>query len=67
MTVDLLKSNAKSKTNWTALLIGVLGIIELNAPLIKPMLGDYYGASYIGISILMFILRQVTTNAVGEK
>jgi len=62
-----MNGNLKSKTNWAALTVGVLGIVEMNAPMLQDMLGQWYGASFIGISVTMFVLRQMTTKPVSEK
>lgn len=61
------KSRLKSKTNWTALGIAVLGVIEINYSLLKPLLGDWYGLSFIGVSVAMAVLREFTKEPVRDK
>lgn len=61
------KSRLKSKTNWTALAVSVLGVIEMNYPMLKPMLGDYYGLSFIAVGIVMAVLREFTKEPVRDK
>lgn len=48
-------------------LIGVFGVLEQNLPLVREQLGDYYGIIFIGIAVITFMLRYVTTGPVGEK
>ena len=60
-----MKSRIKSKTHWTAAAIAGLGMVETNFPMIRDYLGDYYGLSYIGIAVIMAVLREVTTEPVG--
>lgn len=57
----------KSKTNQAALLIGIIGLLETNLGMLKDVLGEYYGLTYIAISIAMMVLREVTTQPVSEK
>ena len=57
----------KSKTMWFAWLMMVMGIIELNMHLLESVLGDWYGAAFIVVSIITGTLRMVTTNAVADK
>lgn len=60
------KPRYKSKTNLAALAIAVVGVIEINAPLLKPLLGDWYGVAFIGISVLMVLLREVTKEPIQK-
>ena len=57
----------KSRTNLTGLAIAVLGVVEMNAPMIQELLGKWYGLTYIGIGVAMVILREITTKPVTEK
>ena len=57
----------KSKTNWAGVAVACLGIVEMNAPLIQEMLGQWYGLTYIGIGVAMVVLRNLTTTPVSEK
>jgi len=61
------KSRLKSKTNWTALAIAALGVVDMNYPLLKSWLGDWYGVSYIAIGIAMAVLREFTKEPVRDK
>lgn len=57
----------KSKTNLAGLAIAAMGVLETNAPMLREMLGSYYGLTYIAIGIIMVVLREVTTEPVAEK
>lgn len=58
------KPKSKSKTIRTAALIAVLGVIEVNFGLLRDMLGDWYGVSYITIAAVMAYLRTITKEPV---
>ena len=60
------KPRHKSKTNLAALAIAVIGVIEMNAPLLRPLLGDYYGVAFIAISIIMVVLREYTKEPIKK-
>ena len=60
-------SRLKSRTNLTAIAIGVVGAIEMNAPMLQGILGEWYGLTYVGIAVTMVILREITTEPVTEK
>lgn len=60
------KSRVKSKTNWTALAVAVLGVVEMNYPLLKGLLGDWYGISFIAVGIAMALLREFTKEPVRD-
>lgn len=57
----------KSRTIKAATIISVLGVVELNFHLLQDMLGEYYGLSFIVLSIIMGLLRGVTTTSINEK
>lgn len=57
----------KSKTINTALIIALLGVLELNFQYLQAMLGEYYGATWIVFSMLMVVLRSVTTTSLDSK
>lgn len=56
-----------SKTIDFGLLVGVFGMIELNLPIVKDQLGDYYGWVFMGISAAVIVLRKMTNKPLGEK
>lgn len=60
------KSRVKSKTNWTAIAIAALGVVEMNYPLLKSLLGDWYGVSFIAIGVAMALLREFTKEPVRD-
>lgn len=57
----------KSKTHIWHTLVGLLGILEVNYGLLRDMLGEHYGWSYIVIMAMGYILREVTTKPVSDK
>jgi len=57
----------KSNTNKAAALIAILGVVQTNFPQIQAQLGDYAGFTYIGIGILMVVLREITTKPIAER
>lgn len=62
-----LKKWYKSKTiNWS-LFIALFGMLELNLPQVRPLLGDYYGLVLIGIAGVNIVLRHLTTKSLEDK
>lgn len=57
----------KSKTHIFSTIVGLLGILEVNYGLLRDMLGEHYGWSYIVIMAASYILREVTTKPVSDK
>jgi len=55
------ESGKTSKTVLWSTLLGVLGIVELNMSLLQATLGDYYGFTFIGVGIVTYILRTLTS------
>ena len=65
--LNKIKQYFKSKTINTALIIAVLGVVELNFQYLQGMLGEYYGAAWIVFSMIMVALRAVTTKPLQDK
>jgi len=63
----MIKQWAKSKTMLAAFATMALGVIEVNFHLLQGLLGEYYGVSFIAMSIIMGALRLATTTAISEK
>jgi len=64
----MIKQRLKSKTNLMGMAIAALGVVQANFPQIQASLGDKAGFAYIGIGIVtMVIMRELTTQPVGEK
>lgn len=57
----------KSKTHIFSTIVGLLGILEVNYGLLREMLGEHYGWSYIVIMAIGYILREITTKPVSDK
>ncbi len=57
----------KSRTLDLSAALAVLGVIELNMPLVRDMLGDYYGVVFILFAAVGAYLRTDTTGKVGDK
>lgn len=62
-----IKQYFKSKTVNTALVIAILGVLELNFQYLQGILGEWYGATWIVFSMLMVVLRSVTTTSLDNK
>ena len=60
------KSYAKSETMWFALLLTVLGIVEVNLPMMKSDLGVYYPYIFTAIGIVVALLRMTSTKPISE-
>ena len=58
------KPRIKSRTNQAALVIALLGVLETNMGMMRELLGDYYGLTYVLIGAIMVILREVTKEPV---
>jgi hypothetical protein len=54
------KPKLKSKTVSFALALGALGVIETNFHLLRDLLGDWYGVSFIAVSLATYYLRTIT-------
>ena len=64
----MIKANAlKSKTINFSLILAVLGVVEMNLPMVKDMLGDYYGISFMVIAAIVAGLRVVTKAPLSDK
>lgn len=63
----MIKKLAKSKTILISILMMAMGVIEINFHMMQGLLGDYYGLSFIVMSILMGALRIMTTTAIKDK
>jgi len=48
-------------------LTAVFGIVEMNLPLVREQLGNYYGWVFIGFAVAGALLRMKTTSKIGEK
>lgn len=58
----------KSKTMMWALVLTILGVLELNLHLFYNVLGEeYYGITYMVIAMVTGILRVVTTMPLEDK
>lgn len=57
----------KSKTYWAAIFMASMSIIEINMPILQPMLGDWYPLVYVGMSIAFMAIREATSKPLSEK
>lgn len=60
-----MKARWKSKTNLFGAAILALGVVQSNFPQIQDQLGNKAGFVYIGIGVLIVILRELTSEPVG--
>ena len=56
-----------SKTIDFGVVVGILGMVEMNLPMVRDQLGDYYGWIFMGISAITIILRKMTTEPLDAK
>ena len=56
-----------SKTIDFGVVVGILGMVEMNLPMVRDQLGDYYGWIFMGISVITIILRKMTTEPLDAK
>ena len=58
----------KSKTLWFALALAVFGALEATLNLFQELIpAAYYGATFMVISIIVAVLRVITTTPLSEK
>ena len=62
----------RSKTLWFSVLLAVLGVLEVNGSLLRGFLNPVLGEAWAGmvlllVSVLVAVLRIVTTQPVSEK
>ena len=56
-----------SRTYDFAAILAAFGAVEQNLPMVKEQLGDYYGFVFMGVAVVVAVLRKVTTKPVGQK
>ena len=67
MTINLWPL-AKSKTLWFSVLLAIGGVLEQSQSLVTSLVGaDNAGLVMIGISVIVAVLRVVTTQPLSEK
>lgn len=58
----------KSKTMWFAMALAVLGAVEAGFGLIRVYIGEsVYGPMLMTISVIVAVLRVITTMPLNEK
>lgn len=57
----------KSKTYWAAIFMAGMSILEVNIPMLQPLLGAWYPLVYVGMSILFMAIREATSKPISEK
>ena len=55
----------KSNTMQFAAAVSILGVIEMNFSLLQNLLGEYYGLSYVVLSVGIAVLRMKTSKAIA--
>jgi hypothetical protein len=60
-------SRLKSKTYALQFFVLALGVLELNFHLLQSYLGNWYGISFIIISVFGAFVRELTKAPVGDK
>lgn len=58
----------KSKTLWFALALAIFGVLEMNVKVFQTYLSpDFFGILTILVSVVVAILRVITTLPLSEK
>lgn len=64
----MLKQILKSKMMFLALLLEILGVIQLNADFLSTVMTPaQFGWVMLGIGVAVRVLRMMTTTSIGEK
>lgn len=63
----MIKQRIKSKTYNLGHVVALLGILELNLPLLRESLGEWYGWVFIGVAFAIYGARELTTKPLNEK
>lgn len=64
----MIKFTLKSKTHIFGALLGIFGGVATFLPTVKDMISpDWYSYMFIGTSIAVILLRNVTTTAITSK
>lgn len=59
---------SKSKTMWLALLLEIVGVVQLNAEELRASIPiEWYGYFLIIVGVAVRVLRMLTTTSIGEK
>ena len=65
---DVLIGSLTSKTQWLALAVVILGVLQDQAGLITQIFGPEHGGKVISaIGLLFMVLRAVTTQSLADK
>ena len=67
MKMKWLQKLYKSKTMLFNILLGFVGILEVNLGLFQTMLGEYYGIVFVLIAAIGMMLRTITTTSLSDK
>ena len=65
--MDIILARLKSKTYRLLLAVLLLGVLEINFHLLQQYLGDWYGLSFVVISVVGAVVRELTKTPVGAK
>ena len=63
----MISQRFKSLTYWLGLTAGILGVVQVNMPMVAEYLGDKAGLVNIGLMIAIFLVRELTTKPLSEK
>lgn len=65
---ERLKARLRSRTYWLALMLAVLGAMEVAWHALSSVLSPaVYGWTLLAISVAVAVLREVTTTAIANK
>jgi len=70
MAKNIVVGNVYSKTNWTALLVIILGYLQLPAvheSLLPFVDGKYLALGNMIVGLILIVMRNLTTESVADK
>jgi hypothetical protein len=62
-----IKKRLKSKTYWKEIISGGLVLLEAQYGLLREILGEHYGWSYLAVMMVGFLVREITKKPIQEK
>lgn len=65
--MDAILARFKSKTYRLQFAVLLLGVLEINFHFLKDYLGDWYGLSFVAISVAGAIVREFTNQSLAAK
>ena len=67
MNAEKLKHAHRSRTNWFALVVVILGAVQANLPGVQGLAGKWYGLITMLIGVLIVAFRFVTDKPLDQR